>query len=76
MTPIAVLPVIRADDGVWEAIVDVVRGSDDIEVRETLDDRRATIALVRVLGDERTLRVFIDDEAHGVVRYDDALPGE
>lgn len=75
-TPIAVLPVFRADDGVWEALVEVVHGGDDIEVRDTLDEGRATTVVVRVLGDERTLRVFLDDETHGVVRYEDALPGE
>ena len=70
------LPVFRADDGVWEAIVEVVHGGDDIEVRDTLDETRAATVVVRVLGDERTLRVFLDDETRGVVRYEDALPGE
>ncbi len=72
--PVAVLPVVKGGDGVWEAVVDAVRGSDDIDVRDDLDDGAGEVAVVRVLGDEKQLRVFVDAEGQGVVRYTDALP--
>jgi hypothetical protein len=70
-----VLPLFRADDGVWEAHVAPVHGGDDLVVRDDLDDRRGVRAPVRVAGVVTTLTVFVDDDDHAVVRYDDALPG-
>ncbi len=74
--PVPVLAVVRGADGVWEAIVDVVHTGADVDVRDDLNDDDDELAVVRVLGDERTLRVFVDDDdgRQGVVRYTDALP--
>lgn len=72
--PIAVLPLVRADDGVWEALITPVHGSDDIVVREDLDPARAVRAPVRVAGVLATLSIFVDDDTHAVVAYDDAMP--
>lgn len=73
--PVAVLPVVRGADGVWEALVEVVHTGADVDVRDALDDKDGTRATVRVMGDERELVVFVESEGHGVVRYDEALPG-
>jgi hypothetical protein len=74
--PVVVLPVFKAEDGVWEAAVAPVFGSDDLEVRELLHDDEGVLATVRVQGEAKTLRVFAEGEDAGVVRFDDALPGE
>ncbi|HEY1097341.1 MAG TPA: hypothetical protein VGF99_00375 [Myxococcota bacterium] len=71
----AVLPVVRGDDGVWEAMVAVVHGADDVDVREALSDDDGVLVAVRVLGELRELRVYVEGEGEGVVRYDEALPG-
>jgi hypothetical protein len=73
--PVAVLPVLRGEDGVWEAMVQPVYGADDLDVRHRLDDGAGVQASVRVLGEVRTLTVFVEGDGAGVVRYDDALPG-
>lgn len=73
--PVAVLPVVRGADGVWEALVEVVHTGADVDVRDALDDKDGTRATVRVMGDKRELVVFVESEGHGVVRYDEALPG-
>lgn len=73
--PIPVLPVRRAADGVWEAILEEVHGSDDVLVRENLDETRGTRAQVRVAGEVKTLLVFVETDGNAVVRYAEALPG-
>lgn len=73
--PVAVLPVVKGADGVWEALVEVVHTGADVDVRDALDDKDGTRATVRVMGDKRELVVFVESEGHGVVRYDEALPG-
>lgn len=73
--PVTVLPVVRGDDGVWEAMVQPVYGADDLDVRDALDDAAGVQASVRVLGELRTLTVFVEGDGEGVVRYDDALAG-
>jgi hypothetical protein len=72
--PTVVLPLFRADDGVWEAALVPVHGGDDLVVRDDLDPARAVRAAVRVAGVVTQLRVFVDDADHAVVAYDDALP--
>ena len=74
-TPVTVLPVVRGDDGVWEAMVQPVHGADDLDVRDVLNDAEGVRAEVRVLGELRTLTVFVESDGEGVVRYDEALPG-
>lgn len=74
-SPVTVLPVVRGDDGVWEAMVQPVHGADDLDVRDALDEATGVAAAVRVLGELRTLTVFVEGEGEGVVRYDEALPG-
>jgi hypothetical protein len=73
--PVTVLPVVRGDDGVWEAVVQPVYGADDLDVRDALNDSAGVQASVRVLGELRTLTVFVEGDGEGVVRYNDALPG-
>lgn len=75
-TPVVVLPVFKADDGVWEAAIAPVFGSDDLEVRDRLHDDDGVLATVRVQGAEKTLRVFAEADDAGVVRFEDALPGQ
>jgi len=72
--PIVVLPLVRGDDGVWEAMVVPVHGSDDLLVRDDLDAARGVRAPVRVAGAIATLTVYVDDADHAVVAYDEALP--
>ncbi len=69
-----VLPLVRGEDGVWEAVILPVHGSDDLVVREGLEPARGVRAAVRVAGVVSTLTIFLDDDAHAVVAYDDALP--
>jgi hypothetical protein len=73
--PIVVLPLVRGDDGVWEALITPVHGGDDLLVRDDLDAARGVRAPVRVAGTVSTLTVYVDDDDHAVVAYDDALPG-
>lgn len=73
--PVVVLPVFKAEDGVWEAAVAPVFGSDDLEVRDLLHEDDGVLATVRVQGAEKTLRVFAEGDDAGVVRFEDALPG-
>jgi hypothetical protein len=72
--PIVVLPLVRADDDVWEALIAPVHGSDDLLVREDLEPARGVRAAVRVAGALKTLTIYIDDTDHAVVPWDDALP--
>jgi hypothetical protein len=72
--PVVVLPLVRAEDGVWEAQVTAVHGSDDLDVRDDLDPARGVRAPVRVAGVVTTLTVYVDDADHAVVAYDEALP--
>ncbi len=72
--PIVVLPLVRGDDGVWEAHIVAVHGADDLLVRDDLDPARGVRAPVRVAGVLTTLTVFVDDADHAVVAWDDALP--
>jgi hypothetical protein len=72
--PIAVLPLVRADDGLWEADIQPVHGGDDLVVRDDLDPARAVKASVRIAGVVSVLRVFVDDDQHAVAVYDEALP--
>ena len=71
--PIVVLPLIRGDDGTWEAMVEVVRSGEDLETREAETLVKPTRASVRVLGALKELEVFVDDDGDAVVRYSDAL---
>ena len=70
-----VLPLHRADDGVWEAVVVPVFGSDDLDVRDDLDPARGVKAAVRVNGVVKDVTVWVDDAEHAVAAYDEALPG-
>ncbi|MBM4280629.1 MAG: hypothetical protein FJ137_07665 [Deltaproteobacteria bacterium] len=72
--PVVVLPLVRADDGVWEAQLSPVHGSDDLLARDDLEPARGVRAPVRVAGVVTTLTVFVDDPDHAVVAYDEALP--
>lgn len=72
--PVVVLPIFRADDGVWEAVLEVVYGSDDLEVREDLDAVSKAQETVRVAGEEKMLWVFTLPDGEAYVRYEDALP--
>jgi hypothetical protein len=71
---LVVLPLVRGDDGIWEAAIVPVHGSEDLLVRDDLDPARGVRAPVRVAGVVSTLTVFVDDDEHAVVAYDDALP--
>lgn len=72
--PVVVLPVFRADDGVWEAVLEIVHGSDDLDVRDDLDSCAKTQETVRVAGEEKTLWVFHLADGEACVPYADALP--
>lgn len=72
--PVVVLPLYRADDGVWEAAIEVVRGSDDLDVRDDLDSLTKSQEAVRVGGEEKTLWVFSLPDGEACVRYAEALP--
>ena len=67
----AVLPVVRGNDGVLEAVELPVFGGDDVEVRD-LDALPKTTEKVRCPSGVKTLEVFSEGELHWV-RYDDAV---
>lgn len=72
--PVVVLPLFRGDDGIWEAVIEPIRGSDDLLVREDLGEAPSALERVRIAGELKTLRVYPDDEGGAVVRFEDALP--
>lgn len=71
-----VLPLFRADDGIWEAAIEIVRGSDDLEVRDDLDSVTKSQETVRIAGEEKTLWVFTLPDGEACVRYAEALPAD
>lgn len=73
---VVVLPLYRGDDGIWEAAIEMVRGSDDLEVRDDLDSVTKSQETVRVAGEQKTLWVFNLPDGEACVRYADALPGD
>jgi hypothetical protein len=73
MSPVTILELYRADDGTWEAALQPVHGSDDLDVVDDLGSYPSEQATVRVLGTPRTLTVYRDGE-RAFVSYQQALP--
>ncbi len=72
MSPVAILELYRGDDGTWEAALEPVHGSNDLDVVDDLAPYPSEQAMVRVLGSARTLTVYRDGE-RAFVDYSQAV---